>query len=168
MSFVVKTTMMLVLWAAGLYGVLQMHRIDALDIHGICGPWGCGPPVAALISWHGFSLLLAAPIVVLLVRVCSAISLRRIGLAAVSGGVPAIVSVGIWQAVTWLPQIQKGQPSYFVQRYLFTIITMVDVPIIPVTLAGVAAVVGAKVKGQETPIGQVSLSQNREVNRQDA
>ena len=146
MNSLFKTMSMLLLWGAGLYGVLQVRQVESLNVHGICGPWGCGPPVSALISWHGFWLLLVAPIVGLTVRGCSATWLRRVRLAVTSIGLLALVAIAVWQAVTWLPQVPAGQPAYFVQRYLFKVITLVDVPVIPITLAGLVALVGVKLK----------------------
>jgi hypothetical protein len=108
--------------------------------------------VSALISWHGFWLLLVAPIVGLTVRGCSTKWLRRVGLAVTSVGLLALVAIAVWQAVTWLPQVTEGQPTYFVQRYLFKVITLVDVPVIPITLAGLAVLVGVKLKRRRAPV----------------
>jgi hypothetical protein len=107
--------------------------------------------VSALISWHGFWLLLVAPVVGLTVRGYSAKWLWRIGLAVTSVGLLALVAIAVWQAVTWLPQVSEGQPTYFVQRYFFKVITLVDVPVIPTTLAGLAVLVGVKLKRRRTP-----------------
>ncbi len=162
MNSLFKTMSMVLLWGAGLYGVLQVRQVESLNVHGICGPWGCGPPVSALISWHGFWLLLVVPVVGLTVRRCSATWLWRIGLAVTGVGLLALVAIAIWQALTWLPQVSEGQPTYFVQRYLFMVITLVDVPVIPITLAGLAALVGAKLKRRRTPVehSQPSLAES--------
>ena len=40
--------------------------------------------------------------------------------------------------MTWLPKMLPGEPTYMVQRYLFSVVTMTDVPTIPVTLSGIA------------------------------
>lgn len=149
MNSFIKTTPMLLVWGAGMYGVLQLGNVESLNVHGICGPWGCGPPVSALISWHGFWLLLVAPVVGLTLRGCSQTWLRRGGLAVTSVGLLTLAGMAIWQAVTWLPQVPDGQPTYFVQRYLFTVITLVDVPIMPFTLAGLAMLVGSKLRRSE-------------------
>ena len=63
MNSLFKTMLMLLLWEAGLYAVLNVRQVESLNVHAICGTWGCGPPLSALISWHGFWLLLVAPIV---------------------------------------------------------------------------------------------------------
>ncbi len=161
MNSLFKTMLMLLLWGAGLYGALQVRQVESLNVHGICGPWGCGPPVSALISWHGFWLLLVAPIVGLTVRGCSAKWLRRVGLAVTSVGLLTLVAIAVWQAVTWLPQVSEGRLTYFVQRYLFKVITLVDVPVMPITLAGLAALAGVKLKRRRTPVehSQPSLAE---------
>ncbi len=87
--------------------------------------------------------------------------LRRVGLAVTSVGLLALVAIAVWQAVTWLPQVPEGQLAYFVQRYLFKVITLVDVPVIPITLAGLAALIGVKLKRRRAPVehSQPSLAE---------
>ena len=71
---------------------------------------------------------------------------RRIGLAVTGMGFLTLIGMAVWQAVTWLPQVTDGEPTYFIQRYLFTVITLVDVPILPMTLAGLAMLIASRFK----------------------
>ena len=111
----------LVLWAAAAYGVLLVGSVPSqwLDGHVICGPWGCGPTMSALVTWYGFCLVFAAPPVALAVWKLPASWLRRIGLVLFGAGMLGLTSVGVWEAVTWLPKVAEGQPSYFFWRCLF-------------------------------------------------
>ena len=137
-----------VVWAGGVYGVLNIGAISGhgVDARGICGPWGCGPPISALVAWHGFCSLLALPVVGVLVWQWPA---RRIKVAALALLVLAIglfVTIAVWEAVTWLPKIDEGQPTYFMQRCLFSVATWVDVPVIPVTFTGIVLLACAMYK----------------------
>jgi len=141
----------LLCWAAALFGVLQIGAESefASHAHGsfdICGPWGCGPPVQAIIGWQGFWFVLIAPSAGLLSWFYSANRVRQIGVALLGTGVLAMVGICIYQAVTWLPTINEGQPTYFIQRCLFTIVTATDLPTIPVTLSGLLILSFAAIK----------------------
>jgi hypothetical protein len=140
-----KVVMGLVAWAAGLFGVLQLGlvTVHGAHAHGICGPWGCGPPLSALIAWHSFWLLLVAAPTGLLIRFWPADRLRLLGMVLTLAAVLSLLGVGVWEAATWLPKVPDGQPTYFVQRYLFSVVTLVDLPVIPVGLAGLAAWIAA-------------------------
>ncbi|MBP86469.1 MAG: hypothetical protein CMJ64_07115 [Planctomycetaceae bacterium] len=48
--------------------------------------------------------------------------------------------------MTWLPKISSGEPTYMVQRYLFSVATMTDVPTIPVTLSGLVLLISWRAK----------------------
>lgn len=146
-SLLLKVVSFLV-WGVALYEVLQFGQgaEHAGHTHGICGPWGCGPPIAALVGWHGFWLVLAAPLVGALIRSWSVRRLRAVGLLLLACGIIALVGIAIWEAMTWLPRIAAGQPAYFVQRWLFSVVTLTDVPLIPIALAGIALYVSALIK----------------------
>ena len=137
-----------IVWGTALFAVLQIgiaHE-HAEHTHSICGPWGCGPPVAALVSWQGFWLVLVAPIVGLLIRSWPANWLRTGGLVLFAAGIATLVGIVIWEVVTWLPLVEGHPQTYFVQRFFFSVITLSDIPIIPVTLAGIAMYLSARIK----------------------
>ena len=57
--FSVRTGLLFGAWVFALLGTLQVHRWEGLlGGHAICGPWGCGPFLSALIGYHGFWLIL--------------------------------------------------------------------------------------------------------------
>ncbi len=148
MAFLFRTAVRLLVWAAALYGALQIGLASDHGAHGhdglsICGPWGCGPPVRALVGWHGFWLVLVALPVGLLIRWWPVVRLKFVGLRLTAVGLLPLVGIGIYEAVTWLPNISVGEPTYFIQRCLFAVVTLTDVPVIPVTLSGIVMVLGA-------------------------
>lgn len=127
------------LWAAGLFAVLQLQELpdSLLGTHGVCGAWGCGPPVSALLACHGFWLVLIGPPTFFAGRRLSGPLLQDFGLGLILAGVCGLISVGAWEAATWLPHATDFQKQHLIQRYLFALVTQVDIPIIPVLLAGV-------------------------------
>jgi len=71
-------------------------------------------------------------------------SLIRLGKGILLIGITAMTAIVVVQAVTWLPKAYEFQKPYFIQRCLFVLATLVDVPIVPLTLAGTASwIVGA-------------------------
>ena len=125
-------------WAAALYGALAVSQLRGDWGHGVCGPWGCGPPAQALVSCHLFWVVLLVLPACLVSTHSPPASLRRIGQGLLSGGVFGLFAVAAWQAVVWLPAVQGWSRSYFFERYLFTLTTLVEAPIVQTALAGAA------------------------------
>lgn len=138
----------LLAWGVALYGVLQIgHGTEhAGHTHSICGAWGCGPPVSALVGWHGFWLVLVTPLVGTLIHSWPARTLRTVGLLLLACGLMTVVGIAIWNAMTWLPLMSGDQPTYFVQRVLFSVVTLTDLPVIPTTMAGFAMYISSHIK----------------------
>jgi hypothetical protein len=126
------------LWGAALAGVLRISRMSVAADHGICGPWGCGPPLSALIACHGFWIVLLLPPTVMLLRRGSARTVRAVGLVSTSVGIATLSVIAIWEWTHWYAIASDWQRGYLVHRYLFSIVTLVDVPVIEITLLGVA------------------------------
>ena len=151
-----RTTVMgVVLWAGAAYGILLFERTGATwsDEHSMCGPWGCGPQLSALIAWHGLWFVLFAPAAVFAIRYWPANWLHRIGWPLMTVGLLALAGIAIWQAIDWLPRFQPGQRTFFVRRCAFVVATLTDIPIVPATLAGLALGLGAWRKGRRSPHG---------------
>jgi len=73
-------------------------------------------------------------------------------------GLIALTGIAIWQAIDWMPRFQPGQPTFFVQRYAFVVATLIDIPIVPATLAGLALGIGAWRKSRQRPLGDKTRS----------
>lgn len=125
------------IWAAALYGTLNIHTLPASWAHSICGPWGCGPPTEALVACHGFWCVLGLPIAAIVAARLDPRQLPRLAGVLLGLGVLGIVAIGIWEGVTWLPHAAEHQRGYFLQRWMFSIATRVDFPIFQTLLAGV-------------------------------
>lgn len=125
-------------WTAGLYGVLQLQylRVESLETHGVCGPWGCGPPIAALVACHAFWLALILPGAILASNFLSLKMISRLGFGLISFGLCGLVAVASWEAATWLPQASSWQRQFVVQRFIFAIVTTVDAPLLQSLVVG--------------------------------
>ena len=121
-------------WAMALFGSLQAHLWEDLFGHAICGPWGCGPPVAALMGYHGFWLLVLLLPAWLLKQRVSRATVNRVGLGLV---LVAIVGIALLLAIDagrhW--HVARMRP-YMVQRLLFRLATFVEFPLIQLGLIG--------------------------------
>ena len=114
-----------------MYGVLQMHYLHTGWGHSVCGPWGCGPSLEALLGYHGFWFLLGVPGVLWAWQNLAASRPVLVGklLCLLAAAV-----LTVWAAVD-AAQWWTASPSHFrglvVQRFLFTVVTMVNVPLLP-------------------------------------
>ncbi len=126
-------------WAAGLFGVLSLSYLPDrfFGEHSICGPWGTGAPPPALLACHGFWLVLFAPATVYAARRLRPPTVWRIGAGLIAAAGIGLVAIAAWQALTWWPRMDKSLHGYLVQRYLFVLATLVDVPVLETLMAGV-------------------------------
>jgi hypothetical protein len=90
-------------WAASLFGVLALQYLPDrfFGEHSVCGPWGCGSPLPALLACHGFWLVLFAPATIFAARRLGPRAVCRVGATLVALAGVGLVSVGVWQSLTW-------------------------------------------------------------------
>lgn len=130
-----RNLLLLAAWVMALFGSLQTHQWEDLFGHAICGPWGCGPPVAALIGYHGFWLLVLLLPAWLFKQQVASDTTQRIGLGLIfvaAIGIVLLLAFDGWQ--NW--QHERMRP-YLVQRLLFRLATFVDFPLVQLALIGV-------------------------------
>jgi hypothetical protein len=108
------------------------------------------PPVQALAALHGFWIVVAVAILVLVLRRLTAEQLRLLGLASTLAGVVGLLVFIGWDLTSWLGTVPPDFRRYSFQRILFTIGTSYDVPLVQVAAAGaVCWIVGALRKKQQ-------------------
>lgn len=132
--FSVHKLLLLLVWAVAMFTTLQVHRFEGWFGHAICGPWGCGPPVSALLGYHGFWLLLLLLPVWFLKRRWDTVTLARLGtgLCWIAGiGIIVLLFVDGWQF--WQREAMR---RYLGQRCLFRLATFVDFPLVQLVLIG--------------------------------
>lgn len=130
----------LIIWGACLVGALSIWAWPGDLGHGICGPWGCGPPLQALIACHLAWFVALVPPAMLLTssRHTSGRLLTVSGLVLVMLSATGFLAVLAHQSLVWWPQATQWQQPYFWQRYGFTIVTTIDFPLAQVVVIGVA------------------------------
>lgn len=127
---------LVVAWGISVWLVLQLQYLSSDSLHSICGPWGCGPPLPVLVACHGFWLVILGP--PLLAGRCLWKPRRQlmVGITLALLGLLTLAGFGIWEATHWLQQVSEFQRHYFLQRWMFVVGTLVDVPIVETTLCG--------------------------------
>lgn len=128
---------LLVVWMAALYGTLQIHFVPGNWGHGICGSWGCGPPTQALVACHGFWFVFVSGPGTWSLRSWTGGTLRSVGIALTAVGAIALLVIGVQDMLTWLPTMGESIQRYSIQRYLFRVITLIDLPAVPLLVAGI-------------------------------
>jgi hypothetical protein len=90
-------------WGAGLSGALHLQGLptSAFGAHGVCGPWGCGPPVPVLLACHGFWMVLLGPPAVVAACRLPGRWVRLLGMLLILLGAAGLLGVGLWEAATW-------------------------------------------------------------------
>lgn len=139
-SAIFRMSLGLMAWGGCLAGALAFANWPGDLGHGICGPWGCGPPLQALIACHAAWLVALAPPAGLLVgsRNVSVTTRMRVGIAMTLLPMAVLTCLFAHQLLVWWPQVSQWQRPYFWQRYGFTIATTIDVPVVQVLLIGLA------------------------------
>jgi hypothetical protein len=125
-------------WAICLWWSLLLQRLpsSAFGEHTVCGPWGCGAPLPVLLACHTFWMVLLSPPAVIAALRMPPQRVRFMGTLLVFLGVSSLISVGVWEAATWLRDASEWQRRYFVQRYVFSVVTFVDFPILEILIIG--------------------------------
>lgn len=123
-------------WGAALWGVLKIADLPIAETHTLCGPWGCGPPLTALIACHAAWLVILAPIALLVPIRMMASHCRWIGWGLIAMGILSIVGIGAYETFTWLPAMPEAIKPYFARRWAFTLATWTDLPILQAILLG--------------------------------
>lgn len=119
-------------WSLALIGSLQIHQLGGRLGHAVCGPWGCGPPVAALIGYHTFWCLLIFPAALILrVRWCPR-ACRHLGVGLLIVGIVGTVALLLIDGFN-----NAAAETYPLRWSMFRIVTFVDFPLLQLALTGV-------------------------------
>jgi hypothetical protein len=125
-------------WGVCLWWTLLLQKLptSAFGEHTVCGAWGCGPPLPVLLACHVFWMVLLTPPAFVTALRLPAHRVRFFGTLLVVLGLSGLVAVGVWEAATWLREASEWQRRFFVQRYLFSIVTLTDFPILEILIVG--------------------------------
>lgn len=133
-----RTIYLLPLWGLALWGALALRDLPGDWGHALCGPWGCGPPLQALLSIHAaWAVLLWAPAFVLpRIYASRSAGMRRIGAILAAAGVGGLVAIAIRESLFAGSSASESAANYLLQRILFVIATSIDAPVVQATIAG--------------------------------
>jgi hypothetical protein len=127
----------LVCWGLAAYGALCVADVP-VDSHELCGPWGCLPPVQALVAMHLFwGLLLVLPVVWLTTH----LNFRLLGVLGtmlmVASGLALACLIGS-DLPSWLEVMPPTLRDYWGRRVLAIVAVHTDLPLVQLFLAGAA------------------------------
>lgn len=136
--FTLRSGLALIVWASALLAALSITNLPVNWGHSICGVWGCGPPLQALVGCHLAWLVVLGPLVELVTRSSPRPSDLRLHLGKLLCliGASLLLTVVVYQRVMWWPAVSEMQQNYFWQRCGFIVVTSVDVPILPMMVVG--------------------------------
>jgi hypothetical protein len=133
-------------WAGGLYAALLLEAVPGDFGHDWCGPWGCWPPIQALVALHLFWVVLFAPPIVWACRTCQPLTLRRLGGLLTTLGLLGVALVAAREAVTWYPHMPAEYRRYFGRRVVYALAMLTDLPVVQLIMAGAVCRVAARRK----------------------
>lgn len=130
-----RILLLLMIWTGGIAATLQLSRLPG-DWGHVCGPWGCGPSVKALLVWHLFWLVFLSLPAFLAMPSLSSVWLHRLGFVSVSVGLLGIAAVLATEVFAGNRDSFDAGVPFVLSRALFRIATLVDVPLLQLILWG--------------------------------
>jgi hypothetical protein len=146
-------------WGGAAYGVLWLGGQPgdlghALFGDRLCGPWGCLPPLQALVALHAVWVLLLAPLAVWVGRYWPANRTRAAGALLALLGAAGVAALTVVEARTWLPTVSSADRLYLPHRVAYRLALLTDLPLVQVTVVGVALIVAARFRRPMPPAGR--------------
>jgi peroxiredoxin len=135
-STTIRSGCWLCLWGVATWCILSLHDAPIAREHSICGPWGCGPTIPALLSAHGFWLMVAIPGSLWAGRRLASRRAFALGWACLGLGLGGIAAVSLVDRMNWREATHPEARSYATERILFALASTVEVPLIPGIIAG--------------------------------
>ncbi len=126
----------IVVWGLVFLSTLSIGQVKADWGHSICGPWGCGPPLPALLACHLSWLVVLLPLVVFIQTRIGERATRSLGSILISFGLIGTVGIIACEFFTWWPSATEFHRRYLWQRLGFSIVTQVDLPVIESIVTG--------------------------------
>ena len=87
--------------AAATWCILSLHDAPIAGGHSICGPWGCGPTIPALLSAHGFWLMVAIPASLWAGKRLTGRRVVAVGWVCLALGMSGIAAVSLVELMNW-------------------------------------------------------------------
>ena len=126
----------IVVWGLVFLSTLSIGQMRADWGHSICGPWGCGPPLPALVACHLSWLVVLLPLTALIQAKFTERATRWLGSMLMTFGLIGIVGIIAYEFFTWWPSANEFHRRYLWQRLGFSIVTQIDLPVIESIFTG--------------------------------
>lgn len=120
----------LIVWGVVLTGTLSVAHWSGDWGHSVCGAWGCGPPLQALVACHSSWLVVLLPIAVIVQKKVSAKTLRIWAAIALSLSLMSLLGVAAHEYLTWYARATEWQRPFYWWRVGFVVLTTVEVPLL--------------------------------------
>lgn len=133
-----KYSVALVAWGLALTGTLSIANWPGDWGHSVCGAWGCGPPLQALLACHTSWLVVLVPLAASAPYFLSVQWIRRAAFIGLSVSVGSALAFAANDYFNWYAHASEWQRAYYFHRVGFSILTTVEFPIYE--LAGLSAV----------------------------
>lgn len=128
----------LVFWGLGLSATLSIANRQGDWGHSVCGVWGCGPPLQALVACHVSWLVVLSPIMAGIRGYASAQTARRVAASGIIVALLGALGFVLYEYWTWYVPASEWLRSFFWRRVGFVILTTVEVPLLE--FAGLSAI----------------------------
>ena len=126
----------IVVWGFVFLGALSIGHVRADWGHSVCGPWGCGPPLQALVACHLSWLVVLIPLTALIQTRVTEGYQRLLGTVLITFGLAGVVGIIAYEFFTWWPSANEYHRRYLWQRLGFSIVTQIDLPVIESIVTG--------------------------------
>ena len=126
----------IVVWGFIFLATLSIGQVRADWGHSICGPWGCGPPLPALVACHLSWLVVLLPLTAIIQTRVDERFLRLLGALLMTFGLVGILGIIAYELFTWWPSATEFHRRYLWQRLGFAIVTQIDLPVIESIITG--------------------------------
>lgn len=141
-------------WGLAAFGALKVGDVPGDFSHGLCGVWGCLPPLQALAAMHLFWLVVLAPLGVLGGRLLPPAVARTMGLSVLAS---ALLVALVWVGRDVLDWMAHMPPEYHVhawRRALYDVAAWVDLPALQIAIGGGLCWAAAWGRAGPAPEGQ--------------
>jgi hypothetical protein len=149
MSAALRWSLGLLAWGAAALAALAINAFPGEYSHALCGPWGCLPPLQALVAMHTFWVVLLVPPTAFALRRLSPSGLRFLGAVVAGGGVVGVAVLIVRDLVAWDPYMQEENRLYVLARAAYAVAMMTDVPLCQLTIAGLVFAVAGLRRGRD-------------------
>jgi hypothetical protein len=130
------------IWLGGALSLLRVGtREGYAESDALCGPWGCLPPTAALVSMHGFWLMVLLLLSGLSIGLLEPKRLGQVARILISAGILGLVAFVCWSIFSWQQIYGDMSARTFARRFLHLLVTNTDWPVVQCVLAGMVLVI---------------------------